>query len=76
MSEHPQHTTIDDDESVASDVLDGAVEIGAETGKKPHQVYRDWKLGRLAGCFKDGHKLKGSKAAIRRAHHNRARFGK
>jgi len=52
------------------------VEIAAETGKKPHQVYRDWKLGRLAGVWKDGNRLKGSKSAIRRDYHKRARVGK
>jgi hypothetical protein len=71
MSEHPTSTT-NDDQSVANDVLDGAVEIAAETGKKLHQVYRDWKLGRLAGVWKDGNRLKGSKSAIRRDHRNRA----
>jgi hypothetical protein len=80
MSEHSTPTTAtttnNDDQSVASDLLDGAVEIAAETGKKPHQVYRDWKLGRLVGVWKDGNRLKGSKGAIRRAHHNRARTGK
>jgi len=78
MSEHPTVAarTTNDDQSVASDVLDGADEIAAETGKKPHQVYRDWKLGRLVGCWKDGNRLKGSKSAIRRDHHNRARTGK
>jgi hypothetical protein len=78
MSEHPttNASTTNDDQSVADDVLDGAIEIGRETGKKPHQVYRDWKLGRLVGCWKHGNKIKGSKAAIRRAHHNRARSGK
>jgi len=75
MSEHPT-TTTNDDQSVASDILDGAVEIAAETGKKPHQVYRDWKLGRLAGVWKDGNRLKGSKSAIRRDYHKRARVGK
>jgi hypothetical protein len=75
MSEQtPQ--AINDDASVASDLLDGAGEIGAETGRKPHQVYRDWKLGRLVGVWKDGNRLKGSKGAIRRAHHHRARAGK
>jgi hypothetical protein len=75
MSEHPTATATaatNDDQSVASDILDGADEIAAETGKKPHQVYRDWKLGRLVGVWKDGNRLKGSKAAIRRDHRNRA----
>ena len=78
MSEHPTATalTTNDDQSVASDILDGADEIAAETRRKPHQVYRDWKLGRLAGVWKDGNRLKGSKSAICRAHHNRARTGK
>ena len=78
MSEHPttNASTTNDDQSVADDVLDGAIEIGRETGKKPHQVYRDWKLGRLVGCWKSGGKLRGSKSAIRRDHRNRARSGK
>ena len=78
MSEQSNTTasTINDDQSVAKDILDGAIEIAAETGKKTHQVYRDWKLGRLAGVWKDGNRLKGSKSAIRRDHRNRARSGK
>jgi len=78
MSEHPTSTTstTNDDQSVASDVLDGAVEIGEETGDPPWKVYYGWKMGRLAGVWKDGNRLKGSKSAIRRAHHNRARTGK
>jgi hypothetical protein len=78
MSEHPTATasTTNDDQSVASDVLDGAVEIGEETGDPPHRVYRKWKLGLLVGVWKDGNRLKGSKSAIRRNHHNRARTGK
>jgi hypothetical protein len=77
MSHHPEHpTTTNDDQSVANDILDGADEIGAETGKKPHQVYRAWKLGRLAGVWKDGNRLKGSRSVIRRNHYNRARTGK
>jgi hypothetical protein len=78
MSEQSNTTasTINDDQSVAKDILDGAIEIAAETGKKTHQVYRDWKLGRLVGVWKNGNKLQGSRAAIRRAHHNRARTGK
>jgi hypothetical protein len=74
-SEHPTQT-IDDNASVASDVLDGAVEIGVERGEPAHRVYYLWKTGRLQGVWKDGNRLKGSKAAIRRAHHNRARSGK
>jgi hypothetical protein len=77
MSEHPSTTAIgDDDESVANDKLDGAVEIGVEIKEKPHVVYRLWSLGRLAGVYKDGNRLIGSKRALRRAHHNRARTGK
>jgi hypothetical protein len=73
MSEHPTtNTSTADDQSVASDVLDGAVEIGEETGDPPHRVYRKWKLGRLVGVWKDGNRLKGSKSAIRRDHRNRA----
>jgi hypothetical protein len=69
-----QHTI--DDESVASDRLDGAEEIGAEIGEPAHVVYRLFSLGRLAGVYKDGARLKGSKAALRATHHRRARTGK
>jgi hypothetical protein len=75
MSEHPPLTT-DEDTSVASDKLDGAIEIGAEINEPPHRVYYLWKVGRLAGVYKDGNRLTGSKSAIRRAHHKRARTGK
>jgi hypothetical protein len=76
MSEqHPPHTT-DDDESIASDKLEGAVAIGVERNEPAHRVYYLWKLGRLPGVYKDGNRLIGSKAALRRAHHNRARSGK
>jgi hypothetical protein len=75
MSEHPPLTT-DDDTSVASDKLDGAIEIGAEINEPPHRVYYLWKMGRLAGCYKLGSRLVGSKSALRRAHRNRARSGK
>ena len=75
MSEHPSHT-IDDDASVADDRLRGAIEIGAEINEKPHRVYYLWKQGRLPGVYKDGRDLYGSKRALRRAHHNRARTGK
>ena len=69
-------TTTDDEESVASDKLRGAIEIGREINEKPHKVYRLWKLRRLAGVYKDGRDLIGSKSALRRAHRNRARTGK
>jgi hypothetical protein len=75
MSEHPPLTT-DDDTSVASDKLDGAIEIGAEIKEPPWKVYYEWKMGRLAGVYKDGNRLIGSRSAIRRAHHKRARIGK
>jgi hypothetical protein len=75
MSEHhPSHTT--DDESVAADKLRGAIAIGAEIKEPPHRVYRLYSLGRLAGVYKDGRDLIGSKQAIRRDHHKRARSGK
>jgi hypothetical protein len=75
MSEqYPPHTT--DDESVASDKLRGAIKIGAEINEPPHRVYRLYAQGRLRGVYKDGRDLIGSKQAIRRAHHNRARSGK
>jgi hypothetical protein len=77
MSEQPPHTTsTDDNESVADDKLRGAVEIGREINEKPHKVYRLWKLRRLAGVYKDGRDLIGSRSVIRRTHHNRARTGK
>jgi hypothetical protein len=76
MSEHPQHTTIDDDESVADDKLRGAVAIGREINEPPHRVYYLWSVGRLPGVYKDGHALIGSKSALRRAHRNRARTSK
>jgi hypothetical protein len=69
-------TPPNDDESVAADKLDGAIEIAAEAGKKPHQVYRLWMLGRLSGVYKDGNRLVGSKRALRATHHQRARTGR
>jgi uncharacterized protein YndB with AHSA1/START domain len=74
MSEHPTQPT--DDESVASDRLRGAIEIGVEIGEPPHRVYKLWSEGRLSGVWKDGRDLYGSKRALRRAHHNRARPGR
>lgn len=71
-----QASDIDDDESVASDKLRGAIAIGLEIGEPPHRVYRLWALGRLQGVYKDGRDLFASKRALRRAHHNRARTGK
>jgi hypothetical protein len=76
MSEHPQHTTIDDDESVADDKLRGAIAIGKEINESRHRVYYLWGQGRLSGVYKDGRDLIGSKSALRRAHRNRARSGK
>ena len=85
MSEHPTSSTTstttststtNDDQSVANDILDGADEIGAEMGEPPHKIYYEWKMGRLAGVYKDGNRLIGSKSALRRAHRNRARTGK
>ena len=69
-------TTTDDRDRVADDILNGAIEIGAEIKEKPHRVYYLWSRGRLSGVWKDGGTLKGSKQALRRAHHNRARTGK
>jgi hypothetical protein len=74
MSEQPPQPV--DDESVASDRLRGAIEIGAEIGEPPHRVYKLWIEGRLPGIWKDGRDLYGSKRALRRNHHNRARSGK
>jgi hypothetical protein len=77
MSEQPNPTpNADDNESVAADKLRGAIAIGAEINEPPYRVYRLWSLGRLSGVYKDGHDLIGSKRALRRAHHNRARTGK
>jgi hypothetical protein len=74
MSEQP--TPDINDETVASDKLPGAKAIGEEIGEPPHVVYRLWRLGRLTGVYKDGRDLIGSKRALRRSHHNRARTGK
>jgi hypothetical protein len=74
MTEHPQPN--DNDESVASDKLRGAIEIGVEIDEKPSRVYYLWSMGRLPGVYKDGRDLIGSKQALRRTHHNRARTGK
>jgi hypothetical protein len=74
MSEQATNTT--GDQSVADDKLVGAIEIGSETGDPPHVVYRKWSLGRLPGVYKDGNRLIGSRSALRRAHHNRARTSK
>jgi hypothetical protein len=75
MSEQPK-SAVTDDQSVADDKLRGAVAIGEEIGERPHRVYRLWSLGRLHGVYKDGNELVGSKRALRRNHHNRARTGK
>jgi hypothetical protein len=74
MSEHP--TPPNNDESVAADRLRGAVAIGAEIDEPAHVVYRLWSQGRLPGVYKDGRDLIGSKRALRRSHHNRARAGR
>jgi hypothetical protein len=70
------HTTIGDDESIANDILDGAIAISVERGEPVHRIYYLWKTGRLPGVYKDGNRLIGSKSALRRAHRNRARSGK
>jgi hypothetical protein len=62
----------DDDTSVADDRLEGAVEIAAETGDSVAAVYRKWAAGQLVGVYKLGHRLVGSRSAIRRAHRLRA----
>jgi len=74
MSEHSQHT--DENLSVADDKLRGAIAIGLELNEPPHRVYYLWGQGRLPGVYKDGRDLIGSRAALRRAHRNRARTGK
>jgi hypothetical protein len=71
-----QQSTHTDDESVAADRLRGAIAIGAFLGETPHIIYKLWKKNRLPGVYKDGRDLIGSKQALRRAHHNRARTGK
>jgi hypothetical protein len=77
MSEQ-QHPTLstDDDDSVADDKLRGATKIGAYINEPKYRVYYLWAQGRLRGVYKDGRDLIGSKRALRRAHHNRARTGK
>jgi hypothetical protein len=67
---------VEDTESVAADRLRGAAAIGREINEPPHRVYRLFELGRLPGVYRDGNSLIGSRSAIRRAHHNRARTGK
>ena len=76
MSEHPSPSTTENDERVANDRLRGAVAIGREINEPPHRVYYLWKQGRLPGTYKDGRDLIGSKQALRRVHHNRARTGR
>jgi len=76
MSEHPPQTKTEDDQSVADDKLDGAEEIGEEIDEPVSRVYYLWKMRRLAGVYKDGNRLIGSKSALRRTHRNRARTGK
>jgi uncharacterized protein YndB with AHSA1/START domain len=76
MVEQTSASTSTDDESVASDKLRGAVDIGREINEPPHRVYKLFEQGRLPGVWKDGRDLFGSKRALRRAHHNRARTGK
>jgi hypothetical protein len=75
MIEQSSHT-IDDDVRVADDKLRGAQAIAAEINEPTWRIYYLWKQGRLRGVFKDGRDLIGSKRALRRAHHNRARTGK
>jgi hypothetical protein len=75
MKEQSTDTTNDDD-SVASDKLRGARAIGREIGESEWRVYKLWAQHRLQGVWKNGRDLEGSKDAIRRAHHNRARTGK
>jgi hypothetical protein len=74
--EEQSSDTNNDDDSVASDKLRGAAEIGREIGESADRVYKLWAQHRLQGVWKDGRDLQGSKSAIRRAHHNRARTAK
>jgi hypothetical protein len=77
MSEHsPQTSNTTSDDDLANDKLEGAIEIAKFRREKPHRTYYLFSRGRLAGVYKDGNRLIGSKSAIRRAHHNRARSGK
>jgi hypothetical protein len=75
MIEVSTHTS-DENESIAADVLRGAVAIGRELGEPPSRIYKLWQTGRLVGAWKNGRDLFASKRALRRAHHNRARSGK
>jgi hypothetical protein len=74
IEQTPNHTQTTDDGTVASDVLDGAAEIGAFTGKSEHVVYKKWKT--MEGVWRDGGRLRASKRALLRNHNNRARTGK
>jgi len=76
MSEQPNPTPTTDDDDIADDKLRGAKKIGAYIKEPKHRVYYLWSQGRLAGVYKDGRDLIGSKRAIRRNHHNRARSGR
>jgi hypothetical protein len=68
--------TTNDDDSVASDRLRGAREIGHEIGEPASRVYKLFAEHRLPGAYKDGRDIYASKRALRRAHHNRARTAK
>jgi len=76
MDNPPSSTpsTNDDPESIANDILDGAIAISRERGTSVHRTYKDFEAGRLAGAWKAGGKIHASKRAMRRAHHNRARI--
>jgi hypothetical protein len=59
--DHQQSTdTTNDDDSVASDRLRGAREIGREIGEPAHRVYKLWSTHRLPGVWKNGRDLEGS----------------
>jgi hypothetical protein len=63
-----------DEDTVASDALDGAAEIGVFL-KKPR-----WKVYELAakntpGIYKEGRSLRGSKSILRQRHFERAAAG-
>jgi hypothetical protein len=75
---HPAQTTAttNNEVSVGDDKLRGAEAIGAEIDEPPWRIYYLWKMKRLSGVYKDGNALIGSKSALRRNHHNRARAGK
>jgi hypothetical protein len=59
--------------NLSEDLLDGAEAIAEFTGKPVRRVYYLATKGVLAGVYKEGSRLIGSKAAMREAHERKAR---